>query len=118
LSPSHSRVKLTAFSAAAIFLLTVPSSSAQGKADNSAGEALFKSHCVMCHGSDATGNTTMGKQLKAPNLHSKEIQKLTDSEVKNVILNGKGNMPPFDGQISPDEASQIAHYVHSLGKMK
>jgi mono/diheme cytochrome c family protein len=60
----------------------------------------------------------MGKQLKAQNLHSKEVQKLTEAEIKNVILNGKGNMPPFDGQVTPDEAGQIAHYVHSLSKMK
>ncbi|MCU1296324.1 MAG: cytochrome c, class [Acidobacteriaceae bacterium] len=94
-----------------MLLAVVPALTAQSKS-TSAGETLFKSHCVMCHGSDGAGNTTMGKQLKAQNLHSKEVQKLTDSQIKNVILNGKGNMPPFDGQVTPDEAGQIAHYVH------
>jgi mono/diheme cytochrome c family protein len=110
------------FKAAVIAMATllpgvVPSLFAQSKS-TSAGESLFKSHCVMCHGSDGAGNTTMGKQLKAQNLHSKEVQKLTEVEIKNVILNGKGNMPPFDGQVSSDEAGQIAHYVHTLSKMK
>jgi mono/diheme cytochrome c family protein len=100
-----------------ILLAVVPALSAESKSI-SAGETLFKSHCVMCHGSDGAGNTTMGKQLKAQNLHSKEVQKLTESEIKNVILNGKGNMPPFDGQVTADEAGQIAHYVHALSKMK
>jgi mono/diheme cytochrome c family protein len=108
-----------AFPVMILLLVALPSSwGGEGKSDNSAGESLFKSHCVMCHGSDGTGNTTLGKQLKAPNLHSKEVQQLSEGEIKNLILNGKGNMPPFDGQLSGDEAAQIARYVHSLGKTK
>jgi mono/diheme cytochrome c family protein len=102
-----------------LVVVAVPSAwCAQDKSNQSPGESLFKSHCLVCHGSDATGNTTMGKQLKAPNLHSKEVQRLSESEIKNVILNGKGNMPPFEGQLSEEEAAQIAHYVRSLSKIK
>lgn len=101
-----------------LLAVAVPSACAQDKSSQSPGESLFKSHCLVCHGSDATGNTTMGKQLKAPNLHSKEVQRLSENEIKNVILNGKGNMPPFEGQLSEEEAAQIAHYVRSLSKMK
>jgi len=117
LAISKFRFKTAVFVMSTLLPGVVPSLFAQSKS-SSAGESLFKSHCVMCHGSDGAGNTTMGKQLKAQNLHSKEVQKLTDTEIKNVILNGKGNMPPFDGQVSSDEAGQIAHYVHSLSKMK
>jgi mono/diheme cytochrome c family protein len=72
----------------------------------------------MCHGSDGMANTTMGKQLKAANLRSKEVQKLTESEIQTAFLNGKGNMPPFDGLITTAEARQIAHYVHSFNGVK
>jgi mono/diheme cytochrome c family protein len=101
-----------------LLVVAVPSAWCTQDKSESPGESLFKSHCVLCHGSDATGNTTMGKQLKAPNLHSKEVRQLSESEIKNVILNGKGNMPPFDGQLSEEEAAQVAHYVHSLDKIK
>jgi mono/diheme cytochrome c family protein len=72
----------------------------------------------MCHGSDANGNTTMGTQLKVPNLHSSEVQKLSVADIKKVILEGKGNMPPFGGQLTDAEVTQIAQFIHSLGKTK
>jgi mono/diheme cytochrome c family protein len=80
--------------------------------------APFKTNCVMCHGSDGTGNTTMGTQLKATNLHSSEVHKLGVQAIKKVISEGKGNMPPFGGQLTDAEITQLAQYVHSLPKSK
>ena len=91
---------------------------AQSAPSPSTAPAPFKTNCIMCHGSDATGNTTMGTQLKAPNLHSSEVQKLGVPAIKKVIGEGKGNMPPFGGQLTDAEITQLAQYVHSLGKVK
>lgn len=74
------------------------------------GVTIFKSKCVLCHGIDGTGNTTLGKQLQAGNLRSKEVQKLSDNALKNVVHSGKAKMPPFADQLSDDE---IAH-VHQV----
>jgi cytochrome c oxidase cbb3-type subunit III len=83
-----------------------------------AGENLFKSHCVLCHGTDATGNTTMGKQLKARNLHSAIVQKKSDAELKRIITDGEGNMPPFAAQLTSAQIDELAAYVRLLGKSK
>jgi mono/diheme cytochrome c family protein len=83
-----------------------------------AGENLFKSHCVLCHGADATGNTALGKQLKARNLHSAIVQKKSDAELKQVITEGKGNMPPFSAQLSSAQIYEVVGYVRHLGKPK
>jgi mono/diheme cytochrome c family protein len=83
-----------------------------------AGENLFKSHCVLCHGTDATGNTTMGKQLKARNLHSAIVQKKSDAELKHIITDGEGNMPPFSAQLSSAQIDELVAYVRQLAKSK
>lgn len=83
-----------------------------------AGENLFKSHCILCHGADATGNTTLGKQLKARNLHSTIVQKKTDAELKHIITEGEGNMPTFAAQLSSGQIDELVAYVRHLGKSK
>ncbi len=86
------------------------------KAD--AGENLFKSHCVLCHGADATANTTLGKQLKARNLHSAIVQRKTDAELKHIITEGEGNMPTFAAQLSGAQIEELVAYVRRLSKSK
>jgi len=87
-------------------------------ADPKAGENVFKSHCVLCHGADATGNTTLGKQLKARNLHSAFVQKKTDPELKHIITEGEGNMPTFAAQLSSAQIDEVVAYVRQLGKSR
>ncbi len=99
-----------------VFFVTI--SSASDDAKTSPGEAIFKARCILCHGSDGTANTNMGKQLQARDLHGREVQKLSDAEMKQIISQGKGNMPPFDGQLSGDEIAQVVKYVRQFGKKK
>jgi len=88
-----------------------------GNAQASSGAATFKSKCALCHGADGTGNTTLGKQLQAANLGSKEVQKKTDAELHKTVHDGNGNMPPFGEQLSDDEITQVVKYVRHFGKM-
>jgi cytochrome c6 len=83
------------------------------KADD--GETLFKSNCVVCHGADGTGTPT-GKSLKAPDLHSDAVQKLTDKQITDQIANGKNNMPPFKGSLSADQIASLVTYVRTFKK--
>jgi mono/diheme cytochrome c family protein len=87
---------------------------AQSKA--AAGEAVYRTRCVLCHGSDGHSQTPLGKQLAALDLHSPEVQKNTDAEMKNIILHGQKNMPPFDGQITGAEIDQVISRVREFGK--
>ncbi len=95
-----------------VFLAFSPTATAQA----SSGAATFKSKCQLCHGVDGVGNTTLGKQLQAANLRSKDVQKKTDAELHKVIHDGNGNMPPFADQLSDDQIAQVIRFVRALGK--
>jgi mono/diheme cytochrome c family protein len=70
-----------------------------------AGRDVYSEHCASCHGErlNATG--------AAPDL------KLLRSEQKahfdEIVRNGKGQMPAWEGMISDDEIGQIWAYVRS-----
>ena len=80
------------------------------------GATTFKSKCIVCHGTDGTGNTALGKQLQAANLHSKEVQQKTDAELHKVIHDGQANMPPFGDQLSDEKIDRVIKYIRQLGK--
>jgi mono/diheme cytochrome c family protein len=81
-----------------------------------AGAAIFKGKCVLCHGTDGTGNTPLGKQLQAANLRSKDVQKLSNAQLQQVVHDGKANMPAFADQLSQEDISNVIKYVRTLGK--
>ncbi|HEX6804054.1 MAG TPA: cytochrome c [Terriglobales bacterium] len=89
---------------------------AQESAKSSSGKATFKSKCVLCHGLDGSGNTPLGKQLQAANLRSKDVQKLSDEKLHQVVHDGQANMPSFADQLSDDEINQVIKYVRVLGR--
>ena len=82
----------------------------------SPGETTFKSKCVLCHGEDGTGNTPLGKQLQAANLHSPDVQKHTNAELHTIVHDGQTNMPAFADQLSDEEITQVVKYVRTFGK--
>ena len=99
-----------------IFGFLGPVSSAAAADD--VGAQAYKSNCVVCHGADGTGTPT-GKSLKAPDLHSDAVQKMTDQQIEDQIANGKNNMPPFKSTLSKAQITALATYVHSeFGKKK
>lgn len=100
----------------AVILLFVVCCSLLAQENSSSGAANFKSKCIICHGSDGSGNTPLGKQLQAANLHSKVVQQRSDAELHKIIHDGQANMPPFGDQLSETEISQLVKYVRLLGK--
>jgi mono/diheme cytochrome c family protein len=89
----------------------------RANADDAAAQS-FKSNCVVCHAADGTGSPT-GKSLKAPDLNSDAVQKMTVAQIEDQISNGKNNMPPFKSSLSKDQIAALAAYVKSaFGKKK
>ncbi|MBZ5500633.1 MAG: cytochrome c [Acidobacteriia bacterium] len=87
--------------------------------DAAAGKALFASTCAVCHGADASANTTMGKTLKIPNFHTPEVQKQSDAELTAIITKGKGKvMPAFEGKLTREQMSQLVAYIREVGKQQ
>lgn len=86
--------------------------------DNAAGEQTFKSNCVVCHGADGTGSAT-GKALKAPDLNSEAVQKMTVAQMEAQVSDGKNNMPPFKSTLSKEQIQGVVAYVRAaFGKKK
>ncbi len=83
---------------------------------DSPGETIFKSKCILCHGADGTGNTPLGKQLQAANLHSPDVQKRSNADLHKVVHDGQTNMPSFAEQLSDDEITQVIRYVRTFRK--
>jgi len=84
-------------------------------AESTDGAALFKSKCAMCHGPDGTANTTMGKNLGIKSYKSPDVQKQSDADLKNTIVNGKGKMPSYK-TLTPDQVDALVKYIRELGK--
>jgi mono/diheme cytochrome c family protein len=84
--------------------------------DAAAGKSLFVSKCSICHGPDGKGNTSMGKSLKIADLHSATVQKMSDAEIKDLILNGKNKMPAFKGKLTDAQMDEVLAYIRELGK--
>jgi len=76
--------------------------------------ALFKSKCAACHGADGTGSP-MGKKMGAHDFTSADVQKMSDTELTDVITNGKNKMPKY-ASLSPEEVKGLVAYIRTLKK--
>ena len=110
---SRSRSVIAIFGVTIALALVALVASSPAKAED--GASLFKANCVVCHGADGSGTPT-GKSLKAPDLRSDAVQKLTDAEIQAQIENGKNNMPPFKGTLNAAQIKALVAYVHTFKK--
>jgi mono/diheme cytochrome c family protein len=79
-------------------------------------KSLFKAKCAMCHGPDGAGKTTMGQTLKIPDLHSEDVQKLSDAELTQTVTKGKNKMPAYEAKLSKEQIAQLVGFVRDLAK--
>lgn len=81
------------------------------------GKSTYNIDCVACHGKDGVSTAT-GKSLKAPDLRSEAVQKMTDKQIMEQIENGKNNMPPFKNTLNKTQIKALVVYVRTFGKKK
>lgn len=72
------------------------------------GMAVFRKHCVTCHGSDGTLGLNGAKNLT--------LCAMPLEERINIITNGKKLMTPFGALLSPEEIKAVANYTLTLKK--
>ena len=66
------------------------------------GEAVFRAACVPCHGEDGRGGHGGGAPL----------DQVTDPAlVIATVTDGRGNMPPLGGVLTPEQIRAVADYV-------
>ena len=95
--------------------MTVPFPTWAGQRE---GGAIFQEQCVGCHGSDGRAATDMGKQLKAADLTSADVQQQSDSALTKIVKDGQKKMPAFKGKLDDDDIKAVVTYVRELGKGK
>jgi|SRR5579864_2362548 len=107
-----------ASAAAAFAALLAVLSTALSPAAAAAGDpaAIYKEKCIGCHGADGTGNTPMGKSLKAGDLRSPAIQAKTDAQLAESFIKGKGKMPAK--KVSREDANSLVAFIRDLAKAK
>ncbi len=76
-----------------------------------AGQDVFTANCFQCH-------STQPDQVKfGPSLHG-ELKpphaKKTDAQVREILKNGKGKMPSFDGKLKPEDITNLLAYLHTV----
>jgi cytochrome c6 len=85
----------------------------------SQGEVLYKkSKCAMCHSADGSASTPAGKQFKARDLRSPEVQKQSDAELAALIRDGKGKMPSFGSALKAEEIQDLVAFIRKLASQK
>lgn len=86
-------------------------------ADAGAGKAAYDRACKSCHGADGAPNPKIAAAMKVEMLHlgAKEVQALSDAELKAVIVDGKGKMKPVRS-VSGGDTDNVVAYVRSLKK--
>jgi mono/diheme cytochrome c family protein len=65
---------------------------------------------------DGSGSSPNGKVLKAKDLKSPEVQRVSDADLNAVITNGKGKMPAFGKKLSADAIKGLVAYIRALAK--
>ena len=90
---------------------TVHASPAQAKS----AQDVYLDKCSVCHGKDGSGNTAKGRKLKAKDLRSAEIQKMSDADLIDAVANGKGkDMDGFQKELGADMVKQLVAYCRTL----
>lgn len=86
-----------------------------------AGAAMFRAHCVACHGDNATGSKTA--KVAGADLHRPEVQALTDSELYDAIATTAHHKQYLHGFVSrgiltPPDVKDLVQYIRELGRHK
>jgi mono/diheme cytochrome c family protein len=79
------------------------------------GKATYDAKCKTCHGPDGAGNAAIAKTMKVTLRHlgSKEVQALSDADIKKIITGGQGKMKSVTG-LSDKQVNDVTAYVRTL----
>jgi len=78
---------------------------------------VYLDKCAVCHGEDGKGQTAKGKKLKVKDVSSSEVKKMTDAQLLEVVLKGKGDdMDGFEKDLGSDMSKKLVAYMRSLAK--
>jgi cytochrome c6 len=101
-----------------ILIASIGSSLAANKNEQaSVGVENYKKNCVLCHGSDGSGQTPLGKDLEVGDLRSTNVRRMSDAQLRRLVLDGRGKMPGYSSQLNNEEIDQVIKYVRGLANV-
>jgi mono/diheme cytochrome c family protein len=77
--------------------------------------AIYKRQCASCHGADGSGKTGPGKAFKLRDLRSPEVQKLSDTQLFDILNKGVGKMPGYS-HLGHDTLHGLVDFMRNLAK--
>jgi len=94
----------TILTMAVVLCGTTFATAAWSKDDPAAGEQLYATHCVACHGANRAGVPPTFPAL------TDVAKRLDSAQIKEKIKKGGGLMPPFS-QLSEQDIGNLASYL-------
>lgn len=70
---------------------------------------IYEKDCVKCH-----GKTAGGRRFGGPSLMSIKVASASDDDLRNIIANGKGHMPKYEGKLTSEEMDTLVHEIRGL----
>jgi mono/diheme cytochrome c family protein len=85
------------------------------------GKKAYGSDCAMCHGKEGAGDGDLAVDMKLKLKDYRDataLKDLTDGDIYNIILNGKGQMTGEEGRMKATQIWNVVNYVRALSKSK
>jgi mono/diheme cytochrome c family protein len=103
--------------AAGIVVAMLSLSAAYAAGDAKEGKTVFAEHCQNCHGAAGVANPKLAAMMKVtiPDLGSSAVQRMTDDELKKIVTEGKGKMPPVRS-VTGKSVDDVVAFVRTLKK--
>lgn len=79
-------------------------------------QALYRKHCMKCHGADGKGTAAKGLFDEIPDFTSRPWHaRHSDGQLLASILDGKGTgMPSLSGKLTKSQARDLVRYVRAF----
>jgi mono/diheme cytochrome c family protein len=81
---------------------------------------MYGYDCAVCHGEKGDGKGDLAVeqkfQMKDWTTDDTVLKGMTDQQIYDQIVKGKGNMPPEGDRLKPDQVWNMVIYTRSLGK--
>ncbi len=79
-----------------------------------AAQMLFQAQCASCHGAEGRGDGPMAAMFRPADLSDPALQsQRTDEDLARVIVQGRGRMPAFGGQLRPEAVPLLVRLIRS-----
>jgi len=90
--------------------------SAEEKSDLERGGAVYRIHCITCHGVDGAGAgpAVLRGMLPPPNLAAVNAKEMADGNMFHLLTLGRGNMPSMGARLDPLDRWRVILHVRTL----